>query len=354
MAKKNKFIEKKCCIGLISMFFLVLMVFLAVDGYFGLKQDLKLHFLSAMDAIDQRLEPLFLEINNFPKNAGSDILFLGRLSSLNDVLNSAGGETEGRMIKDLELDFLGFLKENPAYYKLRYIDEKGNEIVKVEFNSRICRMISKKGLENKIDQNYFQKAISLNEREIFISPIDLHIERGEIENRGTESEPKYVPVIRYAAPVFNYEGESKGIVISNIYADYFLSDVREFQRNGETVFLINEKGHYLAHPDKEKEFAFMFGRRDNFYNDYPEAFEKIFQSKFSRGKFESDDFIFSFRHIYPTMGSFELHRGSEKILGENPEENYFWVLVSVSEKGELNKALEDRSDDFCPDICSRF
>ena len=65
----------------------------------------------------------------------------------------------------------------------------------------------------------------------------------------------------------------------------------------------------------------------------------ISSSKYNR-------FLFSFRHIYPTTGSFEIYEGSKKIFGENSENNYFWVLISVSKKDNVKGFLNQSKKDY--------
>ena len=72
----------------------------------------------------------------------------------------------------------------------------------------------------------------------------------------TVENPEYVPVIRYAMPVFSDNGDRKGAVVFNVYADYFLEDIRRLNKEGDTSFLIDNRGYYLAHSNKSKEFSF--------------------------------------------------------------------------------------------------
>ena len=95
---KNNYFVKKFFVGLIYVLFLILVAFWMVDGYFDLKRELKLYDADAKDAIDQRLASLFSEINDFPKTVGDDLLFLRRLSSLNNVLNSVGSQSKDEAI----------------------------------------------------------------------------------------------------------------------------------------------------------------------------------------------------------------------------------------------------------------
>ncbi len=338
----KKIISKKFLFGLICVLFLTLLGFLITKGYSDLNKNSKIHTSNAIDMIDQRVNSLVFEINNFPRSTGQDILFLSRLSSLVNLVNYYEGASA---IEEVKKDFLEFLGENTAYYQLRYINENGEEVVRVEFDGNQRFAFPKEKLQNKKDRDYFIQTMSLNEGEVYISQLDLNIEGGEVENRGTKEKPEYVPVIRYATPVFTKDKVSKGIVVVNIYADYFLEDIRRFQREGETVFMVNDKGYYLVHPDKEKEFAFVLGKDDSLHTDYPEVSEMILSSASSR-KVESNELIFSFKHVYPTATSFELHKGSEKVFGQNHEENYNWTLVSISERQEIEKTAKSLKESF--------
>jgi len=337
---RNKFISRKFLISLICISFLALFAFLISDGYFSLDRDITIHAADARSMIDQRMTSLLFEMNLFPQYTGNDLLFLSRLSSLKKVIVS--GETED--LRVLEDDFLEFLKQSTAYYQLGYIDENGDEIVRVEFDDDIYRTIPKESLQNKKEIDYFAKTLNLNEGEIFISQLDLKMENGKSNNLGANKQI-YVPIMKSAAPVFSENKTKKGVVFLSFYANYFLDDIRRFQRQGEEIFLIDKEGNYLAHPDRKKEFAFMFERDENFYNDYPEISKEILQD-FNKRRFESDNLIFTFRYLYPTAGDFRIHKGSENFLGENPEEHYFWVLMSVTDKNEIDNMPNKLKKDY--------
>ena len=339
----KKILTRKFLLGMILLLFVILFSFLITDGYFTLNSDIKISSADSADIINQRLSSLLSEVKIFPQYVGDDLVFLSRLSSFKKVMSS--GESKGSVVSDLENDFLEFLKESTAYYQLGYIDKGGNEVVKVEFDGKSHKIIPKENLENRKGKVYFAETLNFNEGEVFISQINLNTKNGEIENRGTIEYPEYIPIILTAVPTFNENRENTGVIFLSFYADYFLNDIRNFQREEERVFLINEEGYYLAHPDREKEFASVFGRDDSIYKDYPEISKEILFD-FSRRRFETDDLIFSFRHIYPTAGDFRIHKGSEKVFGDNPEENYFWVLVSVSDKDELNRNFSNLKENF--------
>ena len=325
---ETKFVSRKLLIGIILLLFVMLSVFLITDGYFELDRDIKINSADAVDIIDQRLSSLLSDVNIFPQLVGHDLIFLSRLSSLKKVISS------GEISKDLENDFLEFIKQSTAYYQLGYLDNEGNEILKLEYDGRNYQIIPREELGNKRNENYFIETSKFNEGEVFVSQLNLNSIEGDVEDLD------YFPVILSSVPLFSESGKRAGVVFLSFNADYFLNDIRNFQREGEEVFLINEKGNYLAHPIRKKEFAFASGREDSIYNDYPEISEEILFD-FDKRRFESGNLIFSFRYLYPTAGDFEVHKGSERIFGENPEERYFWILVSVSDKNEIDSTIRE-------------
>ncbi len=79
----------------------------------------------------------------------------------------------------------------------------GMEPLRVNFNNGNPVIVPQDQLQNKRGRYYFDEAITLNEGEIFISPFDLNVEHGAIE------QPQK-PMIRFATPVFDQWAGSVG------------------------------------------------------------------------------------------------------------------------------------------------
>jgi methyl-accepting chemotaxis protein len=342
--KLKKWIEKEKILILVCMLLAILLGYLAFDSYEMYKINRANYKADNLDAITQRTDSLFLEINNFPQDEGNDILYLNDMNSLNKFINAE--EKDKKSLKEyLESDFFVFMDAKPIYYQLRYINEFGMEIIRINQDDEGIYIIEEDNLQNKKTMPYFQNTMKLDKEDVYVSPLNLNIERGIIENRGTEENPEYIPVIRYSTPVFDDLNEKKGIIILNVYANYFLEDVRRLDREGEISFLIDNNGYYLAHPNRSKEFSFMFDGKNSISSDYSNVGDKIINS-FEKRYAEDEDHIFTFKYLHPTIGTFEIYQGSKKILGENPEEEYYWVLVTVSDKDSLNTGLSNMKSDF--------
>lgn len=340
--KREKYLfSKTLVLTILYMILLIWVAALIVGEYSYYKKTSEFLSANAKDMVAQRINSLIFEINILPKGVGNDILFLKKLSSLNDIINL--NSVNQNDLSDLKEDFLTFMDQNQFYYQLRYIDENGEEIIRVNNNEENIIIISENELQNKQLSEYFIETSRLTNDFIYISPLDLNVEDGIIENRGTKENPIYIPVLRYSTPVFNKLGERKGIVIANIYADYFLGDVRRFQREGELVVLINQDGYYLSHPNRTKEFGFMFEGKESFAKDYPGVLEEILFSE--KKVIEIGDFIFSYRYIHPTTSTFGAYTSERKLSG-NSEDSPYWMLISVSDKGTIETIVKNTKEDF--------
>jgi len=348
MNKKQNFTEKRLFIILFIGLFVILMLPLAFMGYFFFNTHSNMVVFSELSRLNEEVVDNMEQIDIFLQEVHGDVLFLSKLSSLNDIVNFDEGKGE------LEQDFLSFANEKDIFHQIRYIDENGQEIVNIDSREGVSKILS--NLQNKKDRYYFIETIDLELGEIFISPLDLNVENNEIENRGTEEEPAYVPVIRYATPVFDNKGNSKGIVIINIYAEHFLDHIHEEQIRGDLIFLVDHYGFYLSHPDFDKEFGFMFGNNETFYNDYPEIASSIFSNTETEIMELGDDLV-SFRYIYPKEDITKIKERETQIEEDvedmlirgtvkETEEDNFWVLVSIKPKEDVFSQSDRLGSEF--------
>ena len=307
----SRFVTKKFLFSLIFIFFIFLLVFLILDGYFELKRDLKIYNADAKDIINQRINSLLSETDPLPESLKENLLFISELSSFKKFINEGDSN-----LNDLEEDFLSLLTQNDVYYQIIFLDSFGNEKIKAVSKDSTFSIALPSELSNQKESDYFKESLKLSRGDFFISRLSLNLENNSLENRGSLENPLYVPIINIATPIFNENNSFKGILLEKIYISYFLNDIKHFQRNNEKIFLVDSEGYYLSNPDADKEFAFSFGNNYNFYNDYPEISKETL-TDFKIRDFESNDLVFSFRHIYSN--------------------NYSLILISISDKDEINK-----------------
>ncbi|MBI2160879.1 MAG: HAMP domain-containing protein [Candidatus Rokubacteria bacterium] len=214
---------------------------LAVVGGFG-----ALHaYVLMSDAVRDRLKAGVVmkaeEIQRYLQSVREDVRFLSRLPTLRalaDTPADAAGEQRRRAALVGEA-FLSFSRSRPAYYQIRYIDERGREIVRADFDGQRHYLVAREALQDKRDRYYFVEAMATPPDRVYVSPMDLNIEWGEIER-------PHKPVIRYAVTFRNTGGEARGIVIVNLYAARILGQVLALGQQIGSVALATAAGDYLT------------------------------------------------------------------------------------------------------------
>ncbi len=121
-----------------------------------------------------------------------------------------------------------------VYDQLRYIDMKGNEVVRINFDQHHSHVVPEIELQNKSHRYYFSEALKLGCNKMYVSPMDLNVEHGEIE------EPAK-PMIRLATPVLDQDGKKRGIVVVNYLANYLMEGMQLFNLDqGANYMLLNK------------------------------------------------------------------------------------------------------------------
>lgn len=251
------------------------------------------------------------------ENLGSDLLIL------------AGSEHMVRLLDDntpqarraLAERYLSFSKDRRIYDQIRYIDETGQETVRVNLNDGASMIVADDKLQNKGDRYYFKDTLALPHRGVFVSQLDLNIENSKVE------EP-HKPMLRLGTPVFDRHGAKRGIVILNYLAEKMLQRyAASMPGDNDENFILNSAGHWIYSPESEKEWGFMFGHERTFVTDHPQAWEKILGS--DEGQFNTDHGLFSFTTINPTR---HIQAEDAKV----PPSNRFWKVGSFLAAQELS------------------
>lgn len=140
--------------------------------------------------------------------------------------------------RNLQTLFLSLVKQDKNITQLRYINEYGKEIIRVdrkEIDGKVS-IVEDKALQNKEHRDYFLKTIKKKEGELYISKLDLNIEHKKIET-------PYKPVWRFATPVFK-NGKRSGIIVLNLFASYLLEEIKS--SNFFEIDIFDQDDHILV------------------------------------------------------------------------------------------------------------
>lgn len=276
-------------------------------------------------------------------NNQSDLMFL---SDLMDVrhLTEATLLTEGKALSPFDhvaLEYMQFAKRTGTYDQIRFLDTKGNEIIRINYEHGQPVRVAREQLQNKSDRYYFQDTIRLNRDEVYISPLDLNIENGAIEL-------PLKPMLRFATPTFGADGEKSGIVCINYLGAQLIQNFKRTVGDpANAPFLLNSDGYWLSSRDPSQEWGFMYPDRKEltFAKTYPAAWA-IMSREFT-GQFANEAGLFTFATITPfgsglssSTESYDPAQPSQRFFGS---EKYQWKIVSRIDPdtlGHLTKELK--------------
>ncbi|MFC1500548.1 GGDEF domain-containing protein, partial [Candidatus Zixiibacteriota bacterium] len=286
----------------------------------GTRADKQIHLHEEQLEVDYQSEVAQRDLESII----SDLVILATGSQMDAFLNSEGNSPGSR--RDLEELFLLFSANREVYDQVRLLDEKGMEIVRINFNEGEPLIVPESELQNKQDRYYFTDTISLGQGEVFVSPLDLNIEAGIIER-------PLKPMIRFGTPVFDSRGQKRGVMVLNYLAADMLSNIQSVgeQKFGQSM-LLNADGYWCMGADPDMEWGFMFeDRRDcTFGNVYPEAWQLITGE--DRGQFEVNAGLFTFDTLYPLQEGTISSTGSGGVSGPSERmqetQDYFWKVIS--------------------------
>jgi len=172
--------------------------------------------------------------------------------------------TLGLWKQRLQFDFQSLLQQRPEYLQVRYIGVKdqGMELVRVnQVNGELIVTVDNK-LQSKGSRDYVRDTLLLDSDQQFISNVELNKEHGRVVF-------PLQPVLRIAAPIYSKFGEVFGVVVINAE---FKKIAQPFITSSEEVsyLLSNEKGDYLFHWDRDREFTLAKGGNAGLKKDHPE------------------------------------------------------------------------------------
>lgn len=239
--------------------------------------------------LSARVETASAILHDQLSGAVSDLMVLANSSEVR-ALAANDSTTQRQIVTDI---FHTFAEQKGLYDQIRFIDGQGMEIVRVNYYNGFAIDVAESGLQNKSQRYYFHEAIGLAPGKTYISPLDLNIEEGLIEQ-------PYKPMIRLATPVG--EGKQRGLMVLNMYGQPLIDRFRDIISTTARPMLMNDSGDWLLGPSPEKDWGFMFGERVQAGNLWPEMWQRARQEE--KGTLRNKAGLFAFYTIHvPATGN---------------------------------------------------
>lgn len=269
-------------------------------------------------------------------------LFINHISSIRADLIILSQQHELQLIFDptssqeilkksraaLAQEYLVASQQKKQYNEIRLVDITGQEIVRVHFDLGKANIIPDAQLQNHSHRYWFKDTLVLKKGEVFISPLDLKINSGKIEQ-------PLKPIIRFGTPVFDSQGRKRGMLVLSYLGEILLQKLSpQHSLSFGNLMLLNSQGYWLKGIKAEDEWGFMYDdRRDRTLKKaFPETWKQINTQQ--TGQFQNRQGLYTFTTIYPLLGI----KGAKSSTGSgNPFGNsqarvdaksYYWKLVT--------------------------
>ncbi|MFC1749590.1 ATP-binding protein [Pseudomonadota bacterium] len=177
----------------------------------------------------------------------------------------------------------------PFFYQLRFIDVSGMEKVRVNTENGLPSAVPEHELQNKSDRYYFIEGMKLEPGEVYVSPMDLNVEAGDIEH-------PLRPVIRFVLPAIDSEGGKQGIIVANFSADSLLREVATYDRDHPaSLMLLNNEGYWLYSGQESYAWGFQLPHGRRFSNMYADTWAKLRSTP--AGQFRNEEGLFTYQDV---------------------------------------------------------
>lgn len=236
-----------------------------------------------------------------------DALYLAEHSSLQQWLNTGDPAVQAH----LSADFLAFARHRERYDQVSFLDEQGQEVVRINWNHGQPTAVPTQQLQGKLAHYYVQNTLALNQNAMLMSPFDLNIEQGVIEQ-------PIKPTIRFSAPVFDNEGRKRGLIVINYLGQRLLNRLRAISKQyDDRLWLLNAEGYWLMGSRPEMEWGFMYPDRQmlRFDREYGEAMWSSILRGAQRDQWEHGNGLFTYAKITPVE--------AQDIISDN-----HWILAT--------------------------
>ncbi len=321
---------------LILPVFLLLVIFTVVILSISQKADLATFYREEQNTVAFQA----INIDSDIRHVSSDLVSLANQNEIRAFWDQEGNLIPG-ILPALREEYYQVSAYKQLYDQIRLIDEHGMEVVRVNYNNGQPVIVPEDELQDKHNRYYFEDVITLNRGEIFVSPMDLNIEHGEIETPNK-------PMIRFATPVFDLGGKKRGIILLNYFGSHLLERFAEQADSlrGNQAMLLNSEGYWMYAPFPDSEWGFMYEEKKllTFATSFPDEWDII--SNNEKGQFETEAGLFTFTTVYPLLEGQFSSTGSgqayDSSISQLETSDYYWKIVSFLPDDILNAASKTR------------
>ena len=185
-----------------------------------------------------------------------DSQLLAAIPATVNVFNTSDGQIIERDKRILADTFSAMLKAHPEYFQIRLIGlaQRGKELVRVDRDGDALTRVLDANLQHRENHPYVTGTLRLARGDIYLSDITINHEKG------THSALNK-PAVTVSTPVFSRNGIRLGLIVINVDLNRLALLLKGNLPSAYQLYLSNQLGDFLVHPDPSQTFGFDRGKR---------------------------------------------------------------------------------------------
>ncbi|KXU83569.1 deoxyuridine 5'-triphosphate nucleotidohydrolase [Paraburkholderia monticola] len=243
------------CIGVLAS---------GATGYYAYRANRTMLVNEAEHSLQTSTELLGQRIAVSIDDVAADALVLATMPSSVSVAQSDDGIGTNLGRERLAQVYASFMLHHPEYLQVRLITRQhhGLELIRFDRDSDGLVRVQGDDLQEKAQFPYVFETLAFSPGRIYTSPIAVNHEYGTHAAQGK-------PTLRLGTPIADVRGAVVGVVVIDIDLAGMLRRLQSDLPSDYQVYLANEWGDFLVHPDPSKTFGFDRGRRVLMQDSFP-------------------------------------------------------------------------------------
>lgn len=243
---------------------------------------------------------------------GGDLAFLARRTE--QLGAGAQGDREA-----LAALYGSFAEGKGLYDQIRLLNASGRELVRVDYAAGRSAAVPQATLQDKSSRYYVAQALALEAGQIYVSPLDLNVERGRLET-------PWQPTMRVAERLHPEPGAEPMLLVLNYQGRRLLERFREVTANiGDHVMLLNSQGQWLSSPRPGEAWTFMRGQDAGFAGRFPDLWQQL-QAR-GEGQLTAPQGLLTFTSVAPAG---EVAGGAGEVRSAKDHAGRWWVVALLT------------------------
>jgi len=278
-------------------------------------------------AVDLELQAVMVSL----EQVANDLCLISSQNELKAFL--AGGGVAAR--EAMATEYIVLSRNAQVYDQVRYLDETGREVVRVNNTNGLAVRVPEDQLQTKSQRYYFTEAMALEPGQVYLSPLDLNVERGEIEI-------PHKPMLRLATPVADELGRKRGLVVIN----YMAQDMLDWVASTGIVTLgqplmLDDAGTLFVSPGTASDWTVMVpGAATRDAQDlFPDAWAAMNEQWWAAVR--TSEGLFTFENYRPLNGIRDCAGAPAPRFEEAEDHGIRWIMASYVPETILKKLVRD-------------